>query len=95
MNIVTRITDAGGSYLDDLCDDVNEVIEFRKNELLNRSKLDNILGLVAKLIKDFDAKFEGESGESIMKYLEGIIPNFKEEMTKVFQEQQETKSADK
>ena len=95
-SIVYVITSAVGTeYISVLMKDVDEMIEYRKAEILKKSKIDTVLESAKKVIDAFDKKFEGESGEAIMKYLEEIIPNFKEEIEKVFQEQQELKSAKK
>jgi hypothetical protein len=83
------------SYIGELFGEVNELIEYRKEALLKRSKLDDVLSTVSEIANSLGAKFEGEDGESVMKYLEANIPNFKDEIAIVLQEQQETKVINK
>lgn len=84
---IAMVIDEG--YVAELFGEVNELIEYHKESLLKKSKLDDVLGGISDVAKALGSKFDGEDGESLMKYLEENVPNFKEEMAKVFQGQQE------
>lgn len=87
--IVTALDE---EYINELLNETSELLEYRKNEILKRSKFDDVLNSIFKLINVLNAKFDEEGGESVMKYLEENIPNFKDEITKAFQEQLEAKA---
>ena len=88
-HIINKIEECvGKEVIDGLREEVDELVNYRKSEILKHNRLDDILIGLSDLINAFQKKIEGEDGESIMKYFEENIPNFKEEMGKAFQEYQ-------
>lgn len=79
----------GEEYINELRAEADELIGFRKQEIVKRRKIDVLLDSLLDVISTFNKKLEGENGEAIIKYLEENIPNFKEEITKAIQDEKE------
>lgn len=65
----------------------NEMIEFKKSQIIKQNKLDGILSGAAGLMKSISGKLEGADGEAIVAYLEKNVPEFKEKLSEVLKEQ--------
>ena len=64
-------------YIVEIIADVNEAIEYRKQELLKKSKLDDLLDRVLGVIQTLSDKTDGIDLPQIMEYVEKNMPEFK------------------
>lgn len=64
-------------YVVGIIADANEAIEYRKQELLKRSKLDDLLDGVLGVVQALRDKSEGIELPQIMEYVEKNMPEFK------------------
>ena len=74
-------------YVAEIIDDANEAIEYRKQELLKKSKLDNLLDSVLGVIQALSDKTEGIELPQIMEYVEKNIPEFKGQLEQLISAQ--------
>lgn len=75
--------------LSKLCGAANEAIEYKKEQLIKRGKVDDILDNVISLLKMLNNKIEGADSAEILDYLRNNIPGFDSAITDVFDEQKE------
>ena len=64
-------------YILEIVSDANEAIEYRKQELLKKSKLDDLLDRVLGVIQTLSDKTDGIDLPQIMEYVEKNMPEFK------------------
>lgn len=64
-------------YIVEIIADANEAIEYRKQELLKKSKLDDLLDRVLGVIQTLSDKTDGIDLPQIMEYVEKNMPEFK------------------
>ena len=64
-------------YILGIIDDVNEAIEYRKQEMLKKSKLDDLLDNVLSVIQTLKDKTEGIELPQIMEFVDKNMPEFK------------------
>lgn len=64
-------------YVVGVIGDANEAIEYRKQELLKKSKLDDLLDKVLGVIQALSDKTDGIDLPQIMEYVEKNMPEFK------------------
>lgn len=74
-------------YVAGIISDAIEAIEYRKQELLKKSKLDDILGNILGVIGAIRDKTEGIELPQIMEYIEKNIPEFKGEIEQLISTQ--------
>lgn len=64
-------------YIAEIIADANEAIEYRKQELLKKSKLDDLLDRVLGVIQTLSDKTDGIDLPQIMEFVEKNMPEFK------------------
>ena len=74
-------------YVVGIISDANEEIEYRKQELLKRSKLDDILDGVLGVVQALSDKTEGIELPQIMEYVEKNMPEFKGQLEQLISAQ--------
>ena len=67
--------------------DANEAIEYRKQELLKRSKLDSLLDGAFGIVQALSEKIEGIELPQIMEYVEKNMPEFKGQLEQLISAQ--------
>ena len=78
--IVPMVIDfVGGGYIENILREANEVIEYRKNEILKRSKLDDVLDAVLKVAKTIDVNTKNLDMNGLFDIVQKNAPEFKEE----------------
>lgn len=74
-------------YVVGIIGDANEAIEYRKQELLKKSKLDDLLDSVLGVVQTLSDKAEGIELPQIMEYVEKNMPEFKEQLEQLISAQ--------
>ena len=82
---IAQVLPAG--YVAGIIGDANEAIEYRKQELLKKSKLDDVLEGVIGVVKALSDKTEGIDLNQIMEYVEKNMPEFKGQLEQLISEQ--------
>lgn len=70
-------------YIEEIIAEAYEAIEYRKQELLKRNKLDNMIDSIADVIKAVGDKTEGLGLSQIMEYVQSNAPELKGELEKL------------
>lgn len=70
----------GGCYIADIIRDANELIEYKKSELLKTSKLDTLLESIADVINALKKKIETLDVADISEFLQDHAPELKDEL---------------
>lgn len=87
-NIAGMVIDfVGGGYIENIIREANEAIEYRKAEILKRSKLDNIFDSLSGIMKTVDDKTQNLDMNGMLELVEKYAPELKEELNKILQEQ--------
>ena len=74
-------------YVMGIIADANEAIEYRKQELLKRSKLDSLLDGALGIVQALSEKTEGIELPQIMEYVEKNMPEFKGQLEQLISAQ--------
>lgn len=74
-------------YVMEIIADANEAIEYRKQELLKRSKFDDLLTGVLDIVQALRDKTEGVELPQIMEYVEKNMPEFKSQLEQLISAQ--------
>ena len=74
-------------YIVEVVSEANELIEYRKQELLKRSKLDAVLDNIADVVKSVSAKTEGIELPQILEYVQKNAPELKGEVEQLIKSQ--------
>ena len=77
-------------YVDDIISDAMEAIEYRKQELLKKSKLDEILDSVLGVAHAIRDKTQNIEIPQIMEYIEKYMPEFKGQIEQLISAQADT-----
>lgn len=74
-------------YIVGIINDANEAIEYHKQELLKKSKLDELLGRVLGIVQTLSDKTEGIDLPQIMEFVENNMPEFKGQLEQLISAQ--------
>lgn len=86
--LASRIAQAlPDEYITGIINDANEAIEYRKQELLKKSKLDELLDRVLGIIQTLSDKTEGIDLPQIMEFVENNMPEFKGQLEQLISAQ--------
>lgn len=86
--IAARVADVlPDGYVVEIVTDANELIEYRKQELLKRSKFDAVLDNIADVVKAVGAKTEGIELPQILEYVQKNAPELKGEVEQLIKSQ--------
>ncbi len=74
-------------YVSGIINDINEAIEYRKQELLKKSKFDELFDSVLSIVKALNDKTEKIDFPQIMEYVEENMPEFKGQLEQLISAQ--------
>lgn len=74
-------------YIVGIINDANEAIEYHKQELLKKSKLDELLDRVLSIVQTLSDKTEGIDLPQIMEFVENNMPEFKGQLEQLISAQ--------
>lgn len=77
----------GGVYIENIIREANEAIEYRKAEILKRSKLDNIFDSLSGIMKAVGDKTQNLDTNGMLELVEKYAPELKGELNKILQAQ--------
>lgn len=77
----------GGGYIENIIREANEAIEYRKAEILKRSKLDNIFDSLSGIMKAVGDKTQNLDMNGMLELVEKYAPELKGEFNKILQAQ--------
>ena len=77
----------GGGYIENIIREANEAIEYRKAEILKRSKLDNIFDSLSGIMKTVGDKTQNLDMNGMLELVEKYAPELKGELNKILQAQ--------
>ena len=77
----------GGGYIENIIREANEVIEYRKAEMLKRSKLDNVLDSIMNVVNSIGDKTKNLDMNGVLELAEKHAPELKGELSKLLQAQ--------
>lgn len=89
--IVSTVRDG---YIAEIIAEANEMIEYRKNELLKRSKLDNIFDSIGDVIETITKKSDGIDLSQIIAYAQENAPELKDKLDALLRSEVADASAD-
>lgn len=81
-------------YIADIISEANEMIEFRKEEILKRSKSDKMLDSLIDVLSAMRTKAEGFSLEQITTYAKEVAPELKDKLDELLRSEIAEASAD-
>lgn len=94
-NIVPRIVGAvEEGYIAEIISEANEMIEYRKTELLKRSKLDSIFDAIVDVVGTIRDVSEGVDLGQILAYAQENTPEFKDKLDALLKSEVAEASAD-
>ena len=86
--IAARVADVlPDGYIVEIVTEANELIEYRKQELLKRSKLDAVLDNISDVVKAVGAKTEEIELPQILEYVQKNVPELKGEVERLIKSQ--------
>lgn len=71
----------------EIADEANELIEFRKAKLVHETKIDALFTGIVDIVKTINQKISDADGQTIVNYLKENIPELKNEIERILQEQ--------
>lgn len=77
----------GGGYIENIIREANEAIEYRKAEILKRSKFDNIFDSLSGIMKTVGDKTQNLDMNGMLELVEKYAPELKGELNKILQAQ--------
>lgn len=77
----------GSGYIENIIREANEVIEYRKAEILKRSKFDNVLDALMSVVNSIGDKTKNLDMNGVLELAEKHAPELKGELSKLLQAQ--------
>lgn len=74
-------------YINNIIDEADEAIEYRKQELLKKNKFDDILDSLLNIFKELNKETNGIELPQIMEYIEKNMPEFKGQLSQLISTQ--------
>lgn len=77
----------GGGYIENIIREANEAIEYRKAEILKRSKLDSVFDSLSGIMKSVGNQTQNLDMKGMLELVEKYAPELKGELNKLLQSQ--------
>lgn len=85
--IANQIAQTSPDYIANIIDDAREAIEYRKQELIKKNKLDNVIDGVLGIVKSLNKETENIDLPQIMEFISEYMPEFKGQVEHLISEQ--------
>lgn len=85
--IANQIAQMSPDYIADIIDDAREAIDYRKQELIKKNKLDNVIDGVLGIVKSLNKETENIDFPQIMEFISEHMPEFKGQVEHLISEQ--------